>query len=582
MKPPRIDHLFRGLASLAPLFAVLAFVAPAQAAPALPLGHAGRWITDASGRVVVVHGINMVYKLPPYYPAAVGFGGDDAAFLHNIGFNAVRVGVIWKALEPEPGVYSDTYLAQIANTVQTLARHGIVSLLDFHQDMLNEQFQGEGFPDWAVQTGGLPNPSLGFPGNYLANLALGHALDQFYANAPGPGGVGLQDRLAAAWAHVAAYFRNQPSVLGYELLNEPFPGTLWEPCLAASGCPGPDAKLAALYRRLAKAIRGQDSRTLIWYEPNPLFNSGSNTTLPALGDPHAGFAFHDYCLTASPQGCASEATPFGDALAHVAATHEAVMMTEFGATNLVGDLDGMVARADANMVPWLEWAYCGCHDPTTSGPGNVQAIVIDPSKPPTGTNLIEPTLHALVEPYPQVIAGTPRSWGYERSAATFKLAFSTARAAGGDPFRAGSVTEIATPPLDYPGGYAAAASGAAIVSPARAVTLLVAQCPGAAQVSVTVAPSGPSGGSCRARLRLALTPRRYAAGRATTFKVTVTAVLGSFSTPLAGATVVLAGRRARTGAHGGARLRLRLGGGRHTVTARAPGFISGRARLTAN
>ena len=208
--------------------------------------------------------------------------------------------------------------------------------------------------------------------------------------------------------------------------------------------------------------------------------------------------------------------------------------------------------------------------------------MIDPSKPPGGTNLVEPTLHALVEPYPQVIAGTPRSWGYERSADTFKLAFSTGSVGDGGAFRTGSLTEVATPPLDYPTGYAAAASGAAIVSPARAVTLELAQCPGTAQVSLTVAPAGQSGGSCRARLRIALTPRRYVAGQATTFNVTVTAVLGSFSTPLADATVVLAGRRARTGAHGGARLRLRLRGGRHTVTARAPGFISGRARLTAN
>ncbi len=564
------------------MFAVLAFVAPALATPALPLGHAGRWVTDASGRVVVVHGINMVYKLPPYYPAAVGFGDDDAAFLHSIGFNAVRVGVIWKALEPEPGVFSDTYLAQIADTVQTLARHGIVSLLDFHQDMLNEQFQGEGFPDWAIQTGGLADPSLGFPGNYLLNPALGHALDQFYANAPGPGGVGLQDRLAAAWAHVAAYFRDQPSVLGYELLNEPFPGTLWEPCLAAGGCRGPDAQLATLYRRLAKAIRGQDPRTLIWYEPNPLFNSGSNTTLPALGDPHAGFAFHDYCLTASTQGCASEATPFADALTHVTATGEALMMTEFGATNLVGDLDGMVARADANMVPWLEWAYCGCQDPTTTGPGNVQAIVIDPSKPPTGTNLVEPTLHALVEPYPQVIAGTPGSWSYRRSGSTFKLSFSTARVGGGGAFRTGSVSEVAMPALDYPAGYAAAVSGAAIVSPTDAGTLLLAQCPRATQVSLTTTPTGPSGGSCRARLHIALTPRRYVAGRTTTFNMTLTAVLGAFSAPVPGATIVFAGHRTRTGPHGGARLRLRLRGERHMVVARAPGFIAGLVRLTAN
>ncbi len=558
---------------------MLACVTPAWASPALPLGHAGRWITDASGRVVVVHGINMVYKLPPYYPAAAGFGDDDAAFLHAIGFNAVRVGVIWKAVEPQPGSYDDSYLAQIAGTVRTLARHGIVSLLDFHQDMLNEQFQGEGFPDWAVQAGGLLNPALGFPGNYLANPALGHALDQFYANAPGPGGIGLQDRLAAAWAHVGTYFRKQSSVLGYELLNEPFPGTAWEPCALPSGCPAFDAELAALYRKLATAIRTQDQRSLIWYEPNPLFNFGPATALPGLGDPHAGFSFHDYCLGASPQGCSTEAPPFANALAHVAATHEAVMMTEFGATNLVGDLEGMVARADANMVPWLEWAYCGCRDPTTTGPGNEQAIVIDPSKPPTGANLVDPTLHALAEPYPQVVAGTPSSWSYNRTANTFKLGFSTSRPAGSGRFGTGSLSEIAAPPLDYPAGYAAAAAGAAIVSPAGAGTLQLAQCPTATQVSLTVAPSGPSGGSCRARLRVTVTPRRSAAGRPTTFRVKVRAVLGSYSAPLPGATIVLAGRRARTGLHGGARLRLRLGKGRHTVLARAPGFIFGRQRL---
>src|SRR6202011_1147470 len=107
------------------------------------------------------------------------------------------------------------------------ARHGIVSMLDFHQDLFNEAFQGEGAPDWAVQTGGLANLRLGFPRNYLADPALQHALDQFWANAAGPGGVGLQDRYAAAWAHVAARFRDNPAVLGYELLNEAWPGTLW-------------------------------------------------------------------------------------------------------------------------------------------------------------------------------------------------------------------------------------------------------------------------------------------------------------------------------------------------------------------
>lgn len=41
----------------------------AATGPTLPLGHAGRWMTDSDGRVVVLHGLNQVYKVPPIeYP----------------------------------------------------------------------------------------------------------------------------------------------------------------------------------------------------------------------------------------------------------------------------------------------------------------------------------------------------------------------------------------------------------------------------------------------------------------------------------------------------------------------------------
>ena len=85
--------------------------APAGARAAAPPGRAGRWITDAQGRVLILHGLNMVYKRPPYAPDAIGFGADDARFLAADGFNAVRLGVIYAAVEPPPGVYDDAYLA---------------------------------------------------------------------------------------------------------------------------------------------------------------------------------------------------------------------------------------------------------------------------------------------------------------------------------------------------------------------------------------------------------------------------------------------------------------------------------------
>ncbi len=487
------------------LCAAMSLAATARAAPVLPLSHSGRWITDARGRVVILHGINMVYKRPPFYPSAVGFGDDDAAFLARIGFNVVRVGVLWEALEPQPGVYDQSYLANLEQTVSTLARHGIVSLLDFHQDQYNERFEGEGFPTWSVQDDGLPaQPKEGFGNDYLVMPALERAFDHFWANSPGPGGVGLQDRYAAAWADTARYFNGDRNVLGYELMNEPWPGSVFPSCLQPVGCPAFDqGELNPFYARVLRSIRAVDPHTLVWYEPNVLFNDGVNTFAGPLADSRAGFAFHDYCLTepmtGSPAGCGPfDDLVFDNAVAHVNSTREALMETEFGATADTAYLTAEVQRADRYMVPWIEWAYCGCNDPTTTGPGDSQAIVRDPSKPPTGSNLVMPTLQTLVEPYPQLIAGTPLSWGYVASTKTFTLRYSTARAAGGARFNATAPTEIATPALVYNGRYGATVTGGRSVSKAGASTLELVACPGAQTITVTVRPAGANRGSCRA------------------------------------------------------------------------------------
>ncbi|MGH3562721.1 MAG: PGRS repeat-containing protein, partial [Mycobacterium sp.] len=67
------------------------------------IGTTGTWLTNSDGQVVVLHGLYEVDKLPPYEPSATGFGDDDAAFLADNGFNVVQLGVIWAAVEPEPG-----------------------------------------------------------------------------------------------------------------------------------------------------------------------------------------------------------------------------------------------------------------------------------------------------------------------------------------------------------------------------------------------------------------------------------------------------------------------------------------------
>jgi endoglycosylceramidase len=399
--------------------------------------------------------------------------------------------------------------------------------------------------------------------------------------------VGLQDRYGAAWAYVAQRFRDDANVLGYELLNEPWPGSTWQSCAQPVGCPDFDAKLTAFSQRMVRAIRRVDSRTPVIYEPNVLFNDGADTQMGAIGDPHALFAFHDYCLSAggsgSNEGCDTfDNLVFANAEKHIQATGDASLMTEFGATDAADILDAMVTRADRNMVGWQEWHYCGCSDPTTSGPGATQAIVIDPAKPPTGANVKAAKLALLTRPYPLAVAGTPESYGFDAASHTFKLRFSTRRADRQGAFAPGAISEIELPARQYPSGYRLSVQGARVLSAPGADILTIASCPGAGEVAVSVAPAGPAAATCRpparatrraAALRVTVRPHRVRAGRRVTLRIRVWAG----RRPAAGVRLTLAGHHARTGRRGRATMRLRARrAGRLVLRARGS-HASGRA-----
>jgi endoglycosylceramidase len=480
---------------------LLVACAQATAAPAPPLSQHGRWVTDATGRVVVLHGVNMVYKRPPYYPAVTGFGTDDAQFLRQEGFNTVRLGLIYAGVEPQPGAYDDAYLAQIGRSVQELQDAGIFTMLDFHQDLYNERFQGEGWPDWAVQDDGLPaEPKAGFPANYVLMPALNRAFDHWWANDPAHGR-GLQEWYADAWRHVAGRFRGMPFVMGYDLLNEPWPGSVWPTCANPEGCPAFDTeKLTPFSQRVYDRIREVDRRGLVWYEPNVIFNNGADTHHGDLGR-RSGMSFHVYCLAegstprpwpgdlAQQAGCDPfEDRPFQNADLQSTQTGDALLVTEFGATDDLGQIERIAEKADRYMVGWQYWHYCPCDDPTTTGAGDTQALVLDPAAPPEGSNVKWEKLLVLVRPYPQAVAGTPLRWDFDSDAKLFELDYSPERAGDRGYFRPGSVTEVFVGHRHYPAGYVAEVQGGEVVSEPNAEVLLVRSAPGARQVSVRVGP----------------------------------------------------------------------------------------------
>jgi endoglycosylceramidase len=290
-------------------------------------------------------------------------------------------------------------------------------------------------------------------------------------------------------------------VLGYEIVNEPFPGKDYISCGAPSGCRRSDAELTSFYRKVDRAIRSVDRRTLVFYEPYVTYNFGYVDHVGVLKDRRAVFAWHDYCLIGSSP-CSSNRTTMQNAHDRAARTHQGSFMTEYGATTSRKGLESMVSLADRYMVPWTEWAYCTCGDPT--GVAN-EGMVFNPRKPKTRSNLRMSIVRSLVEPYPQLVAGTPLSWSFERSTKTFKLSYRARKASGKGRFAAGSITEIAIPSRVFSHGYSVRVQGGAIASRPRSGLLRIALCRAAKRITVTVTSSGQNHETCSAAVAAART-----------------------------------------------------------------------------
>jgi endoglycosylceramidase len=441
----------------------------AKGRPAGALRHDGRWFTDATGRVVMLRGMNFVEKWAPFTPAADGFDDDDAALLEANGFNALRLGVPFEFVMPTPGHIDREYLASIAQTVGILGRHHIYVLLDFHQDGWGPVTHGNGMPAWATYTDGLPNPPEPFPIYYVTNPALQRAFDNFWANRRGPGGIRLQDYYARGMAAVAKEFASSANVIGYEAMNEPWPGANWQPCV--TGCPAIEAaKLKPFYRRMTAAVRAVDHRHPVYVEPFVLFNfGGADTSLPGR---LSGNVLSTHVYAASPE---ANASVMDRSVAAAERQRSALLVTEWGAIDDPATLTQTEDQFDARLVPWLYWSYNGL-------------VVTDSRQPLVAPNLNVTVLDALTRPYPTLVNGTPTRLSFDAATATLDFAYS-ARRPDGHRAPPGLVTELNIPARSYPTGYAVTATGADVTSPPCTSTLTLHNQPKATTISVRVTPS---------------------------------------------------------------------------------------------
>lgn len=532
----------------------------------------GPFLVDAGGRRLQFHGVNIVAKCeandviskaagspclpgpagtpgtePNYYLALDGSESDpqrrltedEVATLAAMGFTSARVGIIWAALEPGPAVVQpddprycaahaygtpfaplaaadepfdqatiDAYLAHIDGLVAMLARHGIRSLIDMHQDDYSAAFydpngstpwKAEGAPLWAVCTGasssGAPLPASNQSDWGTANFSdprILAALDHFWANDVS---ADLQSEFIRTWTAVAAHYAGNPAVLGYDLFNEPSDTTIALPpefdrklqCFYAGRQYAPLSCLATLPPQqspdsgLIPALQAVDPDHPIFFEPSEGANIGlpnSVAVLEALPFPNLVYGFHVY-----PQPGAS--APLEQLIVDEEQLSRGLMrtkqsggpawfLTEFGAENDASDLANYGSLADSKLLSWMYWSAKQFHDPT----GQLGEGLLDDNGRPL------PIAAVLTRTYALATAGTPTAQSFDPDSGAYSYSYTP------DP-AVTAPTQIFVPVTQrYPRGYQASVTGAVVTSPPGASVLSLQNLPGASQVQVSISATG--------------------------------------------------------------------------------------------
>ena len=506
----------------------------------------GPYLTDAQGRVLELHGVNLVGKcgggsvdLPepgtPCVGPAVGprlayvlspdaddpgrrFTAADAHTLVRLGFNVVRLGIIWEGLEPgpanaqindahfcaphkagtpfpklAPGVdpYNPatvrTYLANTDRILHLLTGAGLRVIVDMHSDAYGSAFfnaqgttpwNGEGAPLWATCTDDaafVPGPDWG---HFYLNHTIQIAIHHFFANDVRGD---LQGQYARVWQAVARHYRGNRGVLGYEVYNEPndylvkhvdpelqcdYGGPVNEPKSCAVN------HTAALPRGLIGAIQSADPTHVVFYEPSGDTNFGAPTTIglsEPLRFPRLALAFHAYgdvpkelALVARERAHTRTNQPGGPPW----------ILDEFGANNDDAFSGQTVSEAEGLNLSWAFWAAIQLNDPT--GGQAYEGLLDQTTRQPYPNQA-----RATSVPYAWATAGTPGAQSFSRADQTYRYRYTR------DP-KIHAPTEIEIPAYTYPLGYSVTVTGARVTSRANAALLTLSADPHATAVSVTV------------------------------------------------------------------------------------------------
>lgn len=402
-------------------------------------------IKDEFGRTLILHGLNTSSnaKYGNYLPwiNEMDVEREDKAF----GFNFVRLLTSWAAIEPERGVYDEAYIEAFAERVRWYTSRGMYVLIDMHQDVYGAAVGGNGAPDWACITDGAdPIDLSGLPW-WVKNIdpTVINSFVNFWKYTDHQY---LQDHQIMAWEKMVERFRDEPYVIGYELMNEPHGGDL------VKTLNGTFEKtwLIDFYNRLIPAIRRLDPEKYIFFEPRSLgVNFGQPSGLPRVQDTRSPqrlvYAPHIYPLGTDLSGAYVDLDRQQmeewrvNRLREMKLHSTPLLVGEFGLSPTITGFDAYLTDLhnlmDDMLAHWTYWS---------NDKGGWSPFNEDRSETPIAIHLLRA--------YPRATAGSLRSFSFDPQSKMFRMQYFS------DPGLE-QPTEIFVPERHYPGGWELSVSG---------------------------------------------------------------------------------------------------------------------------
>jgi endoglucanase len=227
---------------------------------------------------------------------------EDIALLHRAGFNAIRVPLHYSLFESE-----DAEGFKLLDRLIGWSRaESLYVILDLHAAP-------------GAQTGTNIDDSAGYPWLYQSPLE--------------------QENLIAIWRRLATHYRDDPAVLGYDLLNEPIPHY---PKLAYL-----NPSLEPLYKKLTGEIRKVDAHHILF-----LGGAQWDSNFSVFGKPfdaNTAYTFHKY-WTAPDESVIRQYIDFRE-------RHDAPIWMGESGENTDEWIAQFVKTLEKNNIGWAFWPY---------------------------------------------------------------------------------------------------------------------------------------------------------------------------------------------------------------------------------